>query len=437
MFFERRTRHSQRVRQSGCWVATEKADAGGLLIHRRRNFLNSVVPVRPLIPKMPVLAKKTVKVATLIENGEVLVAEFRTISVSEARIAYSCATGADPVGNTVGRERIVVKGDGSDIATPRPRTQTPTTVLIPPAKPCSTLGYNASVRAEVTGCSALRPRRSRRKSEAASQLTTPLRYSVQNILRMLTNAVSAETHSVRNKNAVLATATANSHRPPSINSVKYKSLTLRDARMRWVVLSLLLSVGCAFKQFSPPKSLPSADAQQTFACAVEHLLSKLKTDPLRNHTVYVCLKQTDGKYPQVASEMASGINVPLLGSYSYQPVMRTRPPQEEDYAASLILQKLAEAGVCLTSNPKAADMLVFVTLLASGSATTIREFSYQGVVFYYSEQMRREVRMLVSAYNQITEEMIDLLRGGAYASETAVFLLKILGPTLKEIGGSE
>ena len=206
--------------------------------------------------------------------------------------------------------------------------------------------------------------------------------------------------------------------------------------MRWVVVWVVLS-GCAIKEFSPPRSLPSAEAQQTFAWAVEHLLSKLKTAPLQNHIVYVCFKQKNGRYPQVASEMASGISVPFLGSYSYQPVMRTRPPQEEDYAASLVLLKLAEAGIHLTSDLKTADMLVFVTLLASGSETTIRELSYQGVVLYYSEQMRREVRMLVSAYNRKTGQMIDLLRGGAYASETAVFLLKILGPTLKEIGGSE
>jgi len=206
--------------------------------------------------------------------------------------------------------------------------------------------------------------------------------------------------------------------------------------MRWLVLFLMFA-GCAFKEFSPPMSLPSADAQQTFADAVERLVSRLKTAPLKNHIVYVRFKQTSGRYPQVASEMTSGISVPLLGTYSYQPVMRTRPPQEEDYAASLILQKLADAGVCLTSNPKAADMLVFVTLLASGSETTIRELSYQGVVLYYSEQMHREVKMLVSAYNPLTREMIDLLRGGAYASETTIFLLKILGPTLKEIGGSK
>ena len=436
MLFERRPRHSQRMRKGGRWVAAEKADARCALIHRRRYLLNPIIPVRSLIPKMPVLAEKTVKIATLIEDGEVLVSEFRTVSVGEARIARSCAAGADPVGNTVGRKRIVVKRDGGYVATARLRTQTPTTVLVTTAEPYSTLWYDASVGAEVTGYTVLRLRRSRWQPETASQLTTPLRYAPQHILRMLTNAVSTETHSVRDKDAAPATATANSHRPPSLNGVKYKWLTLRKARMRWVVVWVLFS-GCAFKEFSPPRSVPSAEAQRTFACAVEHLLSELKTAPLQNHTVCVHLKQRGGRYPQVVSEMASRASVPLLGSYSYQPVMRTRPPQEEDYAASLVLLKLAEAGVRLTPNPKTADMLVFVTLLASGSEATIRELSYQGVVFYYSEQMRREVRMLVSAYNRMTGQMIDLLRGGAYASETAVFLLKILGPTLKEIGGSE
>lgn len=208
--------------------------------------------------------------------------------------------------------------------------------------------------------------------------------------------------------------------------------------MRWFTVAVIVC-GCAFKQYSPPLSLPAADAQKTFAQAVEHLVKNLKTEPLKGHIVYVKFRERkDLQFARakLMEEMTAGITLPLLGIYSHQPVLRTRPPQEEDYVASLILCELARRGVCLTQNPDAADITVFVILLASGAETTIRELSYQGIVLYYSEQMRREVRLLVAAYNHITGKMFNLLRGKSFAEETTIFLLKITGPVLRNVGGT-
>jgi len=60
--------------------------------------------------KGPVLAIEAVEVAGFEENGQIIETDFRTAIVGEEGITCACAACADPVGNAVCRERIVVKG---------------------------------------------------------------------------------------------------------------------------------------------------------------------------------------------------------------------------------------------------------------------------------------------------------------------------------------
>ena len=57
------------------------------------------------------MAIKAVEVAGFKENGQVVETHFRAAIMGEPGISRAGASRADPVGNAVGRERIVVKGD--------------------------------------------------------------------------------------------------------------------------------------------------------------------------------------------------------------------------------------------------------------------------------------------------------------------------------------
>jgi hypothetical protein len=59
----------------------------------------------------PVLAIEAVEVAGFKGNGQVVKTHFRAAIVGETRMARARAPGADPVGNAVRWERIIVKGD--------------------------------------------------------------------------------------------------------------------------------------------------------------------------------------------------------------------------------------------------------------------------------------------------------------------------------------
>jgi hypothetical protein len=59
---------------------------------------------------MPVLAKQTVKRATLEKNRQVLEADFRTPAMGISGKAASCSARANPVGHAIGRQGIMIPG---------------------------------------------------------------------------------------------------------------------------------------------------------------------------------------------------------------------------------------------------------------------------------------------------------------------------------------
>jgi hypothetical protein len=57
---------------------------------------------------MPVLAKQTVKRTTLKKNSQILKSDFSSATIGEFGITGSGAGGADPIGNAIGGQRIMV-----------------------------------------------------------------------------------------------------------------------------------------------------------------------------------------------------------------------------------------------------------------------------------------------------------------------------------------
>ncbi len=59
------------------------------------------------------MAIEAIEVAGFKENGQIVETDFRTAIVGETGMACACAAGANPVGNTVRRQRIIVIGNKS------------------------------------------------------------------------------------------------------------------------------------------------------------------------------------------------------------------------------------------------------------------------------------------------------------------------------------
>jgi hypothetical protein len=64
-------------------------------------------------PHGPVLAIETIEIAGFKENGQIVETHFGTAIVGETGMTRTGAAGTDPVGNTVCRQRIIVKGHKS------------------------------------------------------------------------------------------------------------------------------------------------------------------------------------------------------------------------------------------------------------------------------------------------------------------------------------
>jgi hypothetical protein len=59
----------------------------------------------------PVLAEKTVKGASMVEDGEVIESIFRTVTMSIFGISSTRSTRADPICYTIGWKAIIIPTD--------------------------------------------------------------------------------------------------------------------------------------------------------------------------------------------------------------------------------------------------------------------------------------------------------------------------------------
>lgn len=60
--------------------------------------------------KVPVLAKKTIKRTGQEKDGQVFIPAFRSGAISKGGIPCPAATGAHPISNAIGRQRILIPG---------------------------------------------------------------------------------------------------------------------------------------------------------------------------------------------------------------------------------------------------------------------------------------------------------------------------------------
>ncbi|SPF49419.1 hypothetical protein SBDP1_800011 [Syntrophobacter sp. SbD1] len=92
-------------------IATEKTYAARTIVHRIFHALDTGPSGRKMGGfKRPVQAIEAVEVAGFKEDGKVIETHFRTAIIGVVGVSRTRAPGANPVGNAIGRERIVVKG---------------------------------------------------------------------------------------------------------------------------------------------------------------------------------------------------------------------------------------------------------------------------------------------------------------------------------------
>jgi hypothetical protein len=57
---------------------------------------------------VPILAEEAIEGTGLVKNCQVLVAIFRSLSIGKIRITHPCSPGADPIGDAVGGQGVII-----------------------------------------------------------------------------------------------------------------------------------------------------------------------------------------------------------------------------------------------------------------------------------------------------------------------------------------
>jgi len=93
-------------------VTPEVTYAGSVLINRLGQF-QGIDPTLPCcrVTIVPVLTEQAIKGASLIENGQILIAIFSSTRVGKAGITSPGSTGTDPIGDTISRQGIIIPAD--------------------------------------------------------------------------------------------------------------------------------------------------------------------------------------------------------------------------------------------------------------------------------------------------------------------------------------
>lgn len=93
----------------GGGVATEVTNTGSMVIDCCSQFIGADADILGShYMVMPVLTKKTIEGATMIEDCQILIAVFRTRRIGKIGVAGSYAARANPVGDTIGGKWVVV-----------------------------------------------------------------------------------------------------------------------------------------------------------------------------------------------------------------------------------------------------------------------------------------------------------------------------------------
>ncbi len=105
--------------QLGSGIASEVAYTGCRLSHGIGKVFRASCPMRGTgLTIVPVLTEKAIKSTGLVEHSQILISVLGSFGVGELRIARFSPAGADPVGNTIGGQRIIVPANHSLCSSP-------------------------------------------------------------------------------------------------------------------------------------------------------------------------------------------------------------------------------------------------------------------------------------------------------------------------------
>jgi hypothetical protein len=195
------------MRELGCWVASEVADAGCPLVHLVGKLLGTG-PGRSGCGKaiVPVLAKEAIKGAGLIENSEVVIAELRTIAIGQPGISGAGASRTDPIGDAIGGQRVMIPRDIASL--PHGAAELAADVDPEPTIAPAALGDAAFIEANATAQPFFPLRRLFGQAKPLSLIMMNLFHSLVKLSKVTLYALSAQPQALRDKSRFLTAATA-------------------------------------------------------------------------------------------------------------------------------------------------------------------------------------------------------------------------------------
>lgn len=132
--------------QLGSRITTKVAYTGCRLSYSAGKVFSASCSMRGAgLAILPVLAEKAVKSTGLVEHSQIIISVLGSFGVGELRIARFSPAGADPVGNTIGRQRIIVPANHSLCLCPAEMKKLAFSVLPQTTKPFFALRDSALI----------------------------------------------------------------------------------------------------------------------------------------------------------------------------------------------------------------------------------------------------------------------------------------------------
>jgi hypothetical protein len=155
---------------------------------------------------VPILAEEAIEGTGLVENSQVLVAIFRSLSISKIGVTCPYPPGADPIGYAVGGQRVIIPTSVPLIGTGPDESGLP--VLPHPTVAFSTLPDKALIEAKAALFSPSIFGRRWRQIEGVSRLKVRLLDIGHSSFNIGTNTIGAKLKNLGDKKRLLATSLA-------------------------------------------------------------------------------------------------------------------------------------------------------------------------------------------------------------------------------------
>lgn len=155
---------------------------------------------------MPILTEETIEGACLIKNGQVLIAVFRPIPIGELRIPYPRSSRANPIGDAIGGQRIVVPAYVPPFRASPDKSALP--INAKPAVAFSTLGNKALINAKITSLSPFSPGGLSREIEGLPRLQVRLFNIGKSPSKIRTKAIGAKLNGLGDEEGLPSTPSA-------------------------------------------------------------------------------------------------------------------------------------------------------------------------------------------------------------------------------------